>query len=366
MHGPLSGLKVIEFSAMGPGPFCGMLLADMGADVICIDRHSEDANSTSSIFSRGKRSITLNLKDPADVETALQLVEQSDALIEGFRPRVMERLGLGPEICLNRNPALIYGRMTGWGQDGPLAHSAGHDINYIALTGALAAIGPKEGPPSIPLNLIGDFGGGSLYLAMGICAALFERARSGKGQVIDAAMVDGAISLAGTFLARMSEGKWETSRASNQIDGGAPYYNVYETKDREYISIGSIESKFFSLLKDKLNLSGGLWDQQMNRDNWPMMKEEFSRIFRTRTRTQWCELLEGTDVCFAPVLSFAEVADHPHLKERESVITVDGILQPNAAPKFSRTPSAAGKPLYQVGHHTQEILREFALKTSEY
>lgn len=363
MHGPLSGLKVIEFSAMGPGPFCGMLLADMGADVICIDRHTEDANSTSSIFSRGKRSITLNLKDPSDVETALQLVEQSDALIEGFRPGVMERLGLGPDMCLNRNPALIYGRMTGWGQDGPLAHSAGHDINYISLTGALAAIGPKDGPPSIPLNLIGDFGGGSLYLAMGICAALFERSSSGKGQVIDAAMVDGAISLAGTFLARTSEGKWENSRASNQIDGGAPYYNVYETKDREYISIGSIEPKFFSLLKEKLNLNDSLWDQQMNQDNWPMMKEELSRIFLTRTRAQWRELLEGTDACFAPVLSFEEVADHPHLKERESIIMVEGILQPNAAPKFSRTQSVAGKQFKKIGHHTQEILGDLLRKT---
>jgi alpha-methylacyl-CoA racemase len=339
-----------------------MLLADMGADITCIDRKSAELEPSTSTFSRGKRSIALDLKNPADVETALSLVKRSDALIEGFRPGVMERLGLGPDACLECNPALIYGRMTGWGQDGPLAQSAGHDINYISLTGALAAIGPEDGPPSIPLNLIGDFGGGALYLAMGICAALFERSGSGKGQVIDAAMVDGATSLAGTFLTRMSEGRWNNNRASNQIDGGAPYYNVYETSDGEYISIGSIEPQFFSMLKDKLKLKDPLWEQQMNRDNWPKMIAELRELFCSRTRAEWCELLEGSDVCFAPVLSFAEVANHPHIKSRETVVNVQGTLQPNAAPRFSRTPSTVGKTLSRTGIHTEDILNELVAK----
>lgn len=362
MGGPLSGLKVIEFSGIGPGPFCGMLLADMGADVICVDRVSAELEPSTSTFSRGKRSIALDLKNPADLETALRLVKHSDALIEGFRPGVMERLGLGPDICLERNPALIYGRMTGWGQEGPLAQSAGHDINYISLTGALAAIGPQGGAPSIPLNLIGDFGGGSLYLAMGICAALFERSRSGKGQVIDAAMVDGATSLAGTFLTRVSEGRWNDERASNQIDGGAPYYNIYETSDGEYISIGSIEPQFFSMLKDKLELNDPLWEQQMNQESWPRMTAKLRELFRNRTRADWCDLLEGTDVCFAPVLSFAEVANHPHIKARETVVTVEDTLQTNVAPRFSRTPSAVGRPLTRTGLHTEEILNELVEK----
>jgi|TARA_R100000005_G_C5002867_1_gene210708 alpha-methylacyl-CoA racemase len=358
MSGPLTGLKVVEFSGIGPGPFCGMLLADMGADVICIDRKSSENAPAISVLSRGKRSISLNLKDPADVKTALRLVKRSDVLLEGFRPGVMERLGLGPDVCLKTNPALIYGRMTGWGQEGPLAQAAGHDINYISLTGALAAIGPKDGPPSIPLNLVGDFGGGALYLAMGICAALFERSRSGKGQVIDAAMVDGATSLAGSFLARALEGKWNSERASNQIDGGAPYYNVYETADGEYISIGSIEPQFYAMLKDKLELDGPLWEQQMNQDNWPLMSDELRKVFRRRTRSEWCDLMEGTDICFAPVLSFSEITSHPHMKAREVIVTVDDTPQSNAAPRFSRTPSKIGRTPERTGMHTEEILKE--------
>ncbi|TNE35579.1 MAG: CoA transferase [Alphaproteobacteria bacterium] len=362
MGGPLTGLRVIEFSGIGPGPFCGMLLADMGADVICVDRKSAEISASTATFFRGKRSIELNLKDSSDVETALRLIESSDALIEGFRPGVMERLGLGPDVCLERNPSLIYGRMTGWGQEGPLARSAGHDINYISLTGALAAIGPKDGPPSIPLNLIGDFGGGALYLAMGICAALFERSRSGKGQVIDAAMVDGATSLASTFITRMAEGGWNESRASNQIDGGSPYYNVYETADGKYISVGSIEPQFFSMLKDKLELTGPLWEQQLNRENWPEMIAKLGEIFRSRSRDEWCDLLEGTDVCFAPVLSFAEIAKHPHLEARKTVVNIQNTLQSNAAPRFSRTPSEVGRPLKRIGFHTEDILNELTEK----
>tara|TARA_R110000787_G_scaffold6137_9_gene21739 strand:+ start:8308 stop:9333 length:1026 start_codon:yes stop_codon:yes gene_type:complete len=335
-----------------------MLLADMGADVICIDRKSAEIEPSTAIFFRGKRSITLDLKNPSDLDAALRLVERSDALIEGFRPGVMERLGLGPDSCLKRNPALVYGRMTGWGQEGPLAQSAGHDINYISLIGALAAIGPKEGPPSIPLNLIGDFGGGALYLAMGMCAALFECSRSGKGQVVDAAMVDGAASLAGTFFNRVTEGRWLKTRASNQTDGGAPYYNVYETADGEYVSIGSIEPQFFSLLKDKLELNGPLWEQQLNRENWPAMTAELRTLFLSRTRAEWCDLLEGTDACFSPVLSFDEVKDHPHLKARKTIVKIDDTLQPNTAPRFSKTPSTIGRPLARIGLHTEDILNE--------
>lgn len=364
MSGPLTGLKVVEFSGIGPGPFCGMLLADMGADVICIDRKAAENEAQNSVLSRGKRSIALDLKNPADVETALRLVKRSDVLLEGYRPGVMERLGLGPDVCLKANPALIYGRMTGWGQEGPLANAAGHDINYISLTGALAAIGPKDGAPIIPLNLVGDFGGGALYLAMGICAALFERSRSGKGQVIDAAMVDGATSLAGSIYARAMEGVWKAGRASNQIDGGAPYYNVYETSDGGYVSIGSIEPQFFAMLKDKLKLEGALWDQQLNEANWPAMTEELRKIFLTRTRDEWCQLMEGTDICFAPVLTFTEVGNHPHMKARETVVTVDDRPQVNAAPRFSRTPSAVGRLPEKIGAHTKEILRELEMEAT--
>src|SRR5690606_911975 len=292
------------------------------------------------------------------------LVKRSDVLLEGYRPGVMERLGLGPDVCLKANPALVYGRMTGWGQEGPLANAAGHDINYISLTGALAAIGPKDGAPIIPLNLVGDFGGGALYLAMGICAALFERSRSGKGQVIDAAMVDGATSLAGSIYARAMEGVWKAGRASNQIDGGAPYYNVYETSDGGYVSIGSIEPQFFAMLKDKLKLEGALWDQQLNEANWPAMTEELRKIFLTRTRDEWCQLMEGTDICFAPVLTFTEVGNHPHMKARETVVTVDDRPQVNAAPRFSRAPSAVGRLPEKIGAHTKEILRELEMEAT--
>ncbi|MGE4323096.1 MAG: CaiB/BaiF CoA transferase family protein [Sphingobium sp.] len=360
--GPLAGVRVVEFSGIGPAPFCGMLLADMGADVICIDRRDARTDPVTGVLGRGKRSIALDLKQPGDVETALRLVDRADVLLEGFRPGVMERLGLGPEPCLARRPALVYGRMTGWGQSGPLASAAGHDINYIALSGALAAIGGPGGPPAIPLNLVGDFGGGALYLAMGICAALVESRRSGEGQVIDAAMTDGAISLMTIFHAGRSIGAWNVERGTNLIDGGAPFYNVYETADGRHVAVGAIEPQFYALLLDRLGLVDPVWQAQNDGDRWPDLRDRLTALFRQRTRAEWTALLEGTDACFAPVLDLDEVADHPHNRARESVVRIDGVAQANAAPRFSRTPAVPGRRAPVPGEHGAEILAELDLK----
>ena len=355
--GPLSGVRIVEFAGIGPGPFCGMLLADMGADVVRIDRKGTRGGSKYDVASRGKRSIALDLKKPEAVETALKLIEKADILQEGFRPGVMERLGLGPDVCLARNPKLVYGRMTGWGQTGPLAPAAGHDINYISLTGALHAIGRPGEKPVPPLNLVGDFGGGALYLAMGMLAALVEANRSGKGQVVDAAMTDGATSLMSMFYGFTASGMWQEPRGTNMLDGGAHFYDTYETKDGKWISIGSIEPQFYAILREKAGLTDSLWDAQMDRAQWPGMKLKIEAIFKTKTRDEWCTIMEGTDLCFAPVLSIAEAKDHPHNKARETIVEIDGVAQPNIAPRFSRTVSKIQGPIPQVGENTLDVLK---------
>ncbi|MEN6543072.1 CaiB/BaiF CoA-transferase family protein [Parvibaculum sp.] len=363
--GPLSGVKVVEFAGIGPGPYCGMLLADMGADVIRIDRKGARGGSKFEISSRGKRSIALDLKKPEAVETALKLIEKADILQEGFRPGVMERLGLGPDVCLKRNPKLVYGRMTGWGQTGPMALAAGHDINYISLTGALHSIGRPGEKPVPPLNLVGDFGGGALFLAMGMLAALVEANKSGKGQVVDAAMTDGATSLMAMFFGFQAAGIWHEPHGTNMLDGGAHFYDTYETKDGKWISIGSIEPQFYALLREKAGLTDAIWDQQMDRTKWPEMKTEIEAVFKTKTRDEWCAIMEGTDICFAPVLSLTEAKDHPHNKARETIVEVDGVAQPNIAPRFSRTVSKIqGAPAIN-GAHTLEVLKDWGFADGE-
>lgn len=364
--GPLANLKIVEFAGIGPGPMCGMLLADLGADVLRIERiRARQIRLRSPILNRSRRSVALDLKKPEGVEAALKLLDKADALIEGFRPGVMERLGLGPDICLARNPKLVYGRMTGWGQDGPLAHAAGHDINYIALTGALNAIGPKDGPPSPPLNLVGDFGGGALYLAFGLVCGILEAVHSGKGQVLDVAMVDGAASLMTSIYGSRSIGAWKDDRQSNQTDGGAHYYGAYETKDGKFISIAPIEPQFYAELLDRLGLDQADLPEQLDRDHWPSLKTELTSLFRTKTRDEWCDLLEGTDVCFAPVLSMAEAPDHPHMKARGAFVEVEGVVQPAPAPRFSRTPAEIKCPPPQPGADTAAALEDWGIPEKE-
>lgn len=354
--GPLSGVKVLEFAGIGPGPFCAMLLSDMGAEVIRIDRKGARGGSKFDITSRGRKSIALDLKKPEAVETVLKLVEQADILQEGFRPGVMERLGLGPDVCLKRNPKLVYGRMTGWGQEGPLAHAAGHDINYISLTGALHAIGPREGKPVPPLNLVGDFGGGALYLAMGMLAALVSARESGKGQVVDAAMTDGATSLMAMFYGFLASGMWEDDRYRNMLDGGAHFYDTYETADGKFVSLGSIEPQFYALLREKAGLNEDDFDHQMDKARWPELKGKIARVMKTKTRDEWCEIMEGTDICFAPVLSIGEAKDHPHNAARQTIVELDGVAQPNIAPRFFGTPSEIQGPPPEAGAHTDDVL----------
>ena len=357
--GPLSGVKVLEFAGIGPGPFCGMLLADMGAEVIRIDRKGGRGGSKFDVSSRGKKSIALDLKKPEAIETCLKLIEGADILQEGFRPGVMERLGLGPDVALARNPKLVYGRMTGWGQTGMLAQAAGHDINYISLTGALHAIGRKGEKPVPPLNLVGDFGGGALYLAMGMLAALVEAQRSGKGQVVDTAMTDGATSLMTMFYGFTASGMWKDDRSSNMLDGGAHFYDTYETKDGKYISIGSIEPQFYAILREKAGLAEDIWNHQMDQSKWPEMKDKITAVFKTKTRDEWCAIMENTDICFAPVLTIAEAKDHQHNKDRQTIVEIDGVAQPNVAPRFSRTESKINGPIPNVGQQNDEILKSF-------
>ncbi len=368
--GPLQGFKVIELAGIGPAPMCAMLLSDLGAEVLRIDRTADAGlgiamKTKYSLLNRGRRSIALDLKRPEATEAVLRLAGQADALIEGFRPGVMERLGLGPDVCLARNPRLVYGRMTGWGQEGPLASAAGHDINYIALSGALHSIGRRGEAPVPPLNLIGDFGGGALYLAFGVVTGLLEAQKSGKGQVVDTAMVDGAASLMTAIYGMYGSGIWSDERGTNILDTGAHYYDVYETKDGKYISIGSIETKFYDEL---LRLSGLKREElapQNDRKSWPQMKDRIAALFRTKTRDEWCKIMEGSDICFAPVLSMAEAPRHPHNQHRGTFVEQDGVVQPAPAPRFSRTPGSIQRPPAQPGEHTEEALRDWGFSAPE-
>jgi alpha-methylacyl-CoA racemase len=357
--GPLEGLKIIEISGIGPGPFGAMMLADMGAEVLRVERPGGGwENAKFDLLSRGRRCITVDLKNPAGVETVLRLIDSADGLLEGFRPGVMERLGLGPDVCMARNPRLVYGRMTGWGQDGPLAKAAGHDINYIALAGALHPMGRRGAPPTVPLNLVGDFGGGGLMLAYGMVCALLERERSGRGQVVDAAMVDGAAALMTIFHATVQTGFWTEERGTNLLDSGSHFYDAYETSDGKWISIGSFEPQFYALLLEKLGLSAED-HPQMDQERWPELKEKVAALFKLRTRDEWCAELEGTDVCFAPVLSIGEAREHPHNRARGTFVEIDGVGQPRPAPRFSRTDSSIQRPPARGGEHTDEVLADW-------
>ena len=364
--GPLKGIKIIEMAGIGPGPFCGMVLADLGAEVIRVDRASaKGTGSRQEASNRGKKSIAVDLKSKEGVEIVLKLVQEADAIFEGFRPGVMERLGLGPEECMELNESLVYGRMTGWGQDGPLANAAGHDINYISLSGALAAIGRPGSPPVPPLNLIGDFGGGGMLLALGLVSALLESKQSGKGQVVDAAMTDGSALLMTMIYTMQSSGFWKDSMGSNMLDGGAHFYDTYECSDGKFISLGSIEPQFYKLLCDLAGFDGNLSSDQMSRDSWPEKKKAVKDIILTKTREEWCQIMEGTDVCFAPVLNMEEAPNHPHNKARQTFIELEGATQPAPAPRFSRTnPEVQSSPSL-VGEHTDEILQSLNLGADE-
>lgn len=356
--GPLQGIRIIEMAGIGPGPFCAMLLADMGADVIRVERVGGNnlLGVDYDILNRGKRSVAVDLKTAHGVETTLKLLEKAHGLIEGFRPGVMERIGLGPDLCLGRNPKLIYGRMTGWGQDGPLAHAAGHDINYIALTGALHAIGTKEGAPVPPLNLVGDFGGGAMYLAFGMVCGLLEAQSSGKGQVIDAAMTDCASHLMAMMYGLKHHDLWVEKRESNLLDGGAHFYGAFECADGKWVSIGSIEPKFYALLLEKAGIEDKAFKKQHSTGDWPELKGKMADIFKARTREEWCDIMEGTDICFAPVLDMSEAPDHHHNKARGTFIERDGVVQPAPAPRFSRTCPIIQRHPPEPGEHTDEIL----------
>jgi alpha-methylacyl-CoA racemase len=370
MAGPLDGVKVLEIAGIGPGPFCAMMLADMGAEVIRIDRadkagQGDPAVPSGDVLNRGRRSIGVDLKSPEGVETVLRLVEQADALLEGFRPGVTERLGLGPEDCLARNPALVYGRMTGWGQDGPWAPMAGHDINYIALAGALDPIGRRGEAPVPPLNLVGDFGGGGMLLAFGLVCGIVEARTSGKGQVVDAAMVDGAAILTTMFHAFRAMGFWQDERGTNMLDSGTHFYDVYETSDGLYISLGSIEPQFYAEMLDKLGLAGEEFHHQMNREQWPALKEKVAAVVRTKTRDEWEAMMAGSDVCFAPVLGLGEAPEHPHNVARGTFAERHGITQPAPAPRFSRTEPQLDLPPPHAGQHTDEVLADWGFDQAE-
>ena len=355
--GPLTGIRVVEMAGIGPGPFTAMMLSDLGAEVIRVDRLSHKGTGhRANVLNRGRKSIAVDLKNPRGVETTLRLIEQADVVLEGFRPGVMERLGLGPEECLSVNPRLIFGRMTGWGQTGPLSQAAGHDINYISIAGALGAMGYADRPPAPPLNLVGDFGGGAMYLLTGILAALVERATSGQGQIIDAAMTDGTASLLSPFFGLMAMNMWTTDRFSNRLDGGAFYYGSYECSDGKYISIGSLEPQFYALLLEKAEITDPEFQEQLDEAAWPAKREKLNQLFKTRTRQQWCDIMEGTDVCFAPVLDLKEAPNHPHNIDRKTFIELEGVVQPAPAPRFSRTQGEIQGPAAMAGEHTREVL----------
>jgi alpha-methylacyl-CoA racemase len=368
--GPLNGLRIIELASIGPGPMCAMLLADMGADVVRIDRTEPSGlgvpmDKRFEVSGRSRRSVALDLKAPAGRDAVLRLIDKADMLIEGFRPGVAERLGLGPADCHARNPGLVYGRMTGFGQSGPLAQAAGHDLNYIALTGALHAIGPAGAKPTPPLNLVGDYGGGALYLAMGLLAALHERKTSGQGQVVDAAMVDGAASLMSIFYGMHAGGRWSDQRGDNLLDGGAPFYDTYETADGRYVSIGALEPKFFAEMAQRIGLDERFAKRQYDRKVWPEMRAAMDNILRAKTRDEWCALLEGSDACFAPVLTIEEAPGHAHARARAAFVDVAGVVQPGPAPRFDRSGSRAPLPAPAIGAHTDEVLVEAGFRADE-
>ena len=349
MTGPLNGFKIIEFACLGPAPFAGMMLSDMGAEILQIDRASDNTGTTANIkphdiMSRGKQIVAINLKKEEGVRLTLKLIKNADALIEGFRPGVMEKFGLGPQICLKANPKLVYGRMTGWGQEGPLANLAGHDINYLALTGALNSIARQGSNPTPPLNLVGDFGGGGMYLAFGLVCALIEASKSNMGQVVDAAMVDGVSSLMTMVHGLISAGIWEDNPASNFLDTGSHYYDTYECSDGKYVALGAIEPKFYNALAQILGLDPvNNEEQQMDKSRWPKLKKELSTIFLTKTRDEWCNIMENKDVCFTPVLTVTESYEHPHMKARKTFLKSENRIEPAPAPRFSRTPGQISK-----------------------
>jgi len=357
--GALSGYKIIELSGIGPGPLCGMLLSDLGAEVIRIDRNHTampQSDPKFDITGRNKKSICLNLKEEDSKEIFFKLIKESDALIEGFRPGVTEKLGIGPDNCLKINPKLVYGRITGWGQDGPLSQAAGHDINYIALAGALFSIGQKDSKPSIPINLIGDYAGGTMFLAFGVCAALLSVSKTGKGQVVDAAMIDGVSSLLTILYSLSQSGIWNINeKGANILDGGSPFYQVYETKDNQYVSVGSLEPQFYQLLIEKLKL-GDDFKNQMDISKWPVLIKKLEDLFKTKTQNEWNDLLENTDVCYAPVLSIDAAKEHPHMKARNNFISIDDVIQPAPAPRFSKTNSESPKKAPKLGENNEEIL----------
>jgi alpha-methylacyl-CoA racemase len=364
-QGPLSGVKVVEFAGFGPGPFCGMLLSDLGADVVRIDRQGAGrGGAPTDITSRGRRSVALDLKDPAAIEVCLKLVEKADVLFEGFRPGVMERLGLGPDVALKRNPKLVYGRMTGWGQTGPWASAAGHDMNYIAITGALHAIGTPEKPVP-PLNLVGDFGGGALYLAFGLLAGVIQARETGKGQVVDCAMSDGAASLMAMFYGMKATGMLKDERRANLLDGGAHFYDTYQCSDGRWIAIGSIEPQFYALLLEKTGIKDPDFARQMDRTAWPQLHDKLAAVIATKSRDEWTEIMGGSDVCFAPVLTLEEAPKHPHNAARQTFVEVAGVTQPAPAPRFSATPGAIQGPPPAIGAHNQEALSDWGLSQSE-
>ncbi|MFZ6848944.1 CaiB/BaiF CoA transferase family protein [Undibacterium sp. RuRC25W] len=367
MSGPLTGLRVIEMVGLGPCPFAAMMLADMGAEVIRIDKKTPPGASNPfpmlgtrfDVMARGRRSLALDLKQSSDQAVLLELIDKADILLEGFRPGVMERLGVGPDICLARNAKLVYGRITGWGQHGPLAQAAGHDINYLALTGMLHAMGRADTPPAPPLNLVADFGGGAMMLAFGVVCATLEAQKSGLGQVIDAAMVDGSALLGAMLYGFKQFGAWRSEREANLLDGGAPFYDSYACADGKFITIGAIEPQFYALLLKLTAVDDPLFLSQMEMSSWPQLKQKFSALFATKTRSEWCTVLEGTDVCFAPVLDMDEAASHSHNIARKNFIDVDGVMQPAPAPRFSRTPATVGMPPSTPGQQSLQILQDW-------
>jgi alpha-methylacyl-CoA racemase len=366
--GPLAGVRVIEIASLAPAPFGCMILADLGADVLRVDRAERSgphARVPADPLSRGRRSIGLNLKDPAGVELLLRLTHDADVLVEGFRPGVAERLGFGPEVCAARNPRLIFGRMTGWGQDGPLAPTAGHDIDYIAISGALGPIGRAGESPVPPLNLLGDFGGGGMLLALGILAALVERATSGRGQVVDAAMVDGSALLTSFVYGMLATGGWHDQRGSNLLDGGAPFYDTYATADGGYVAVGALEPQFYAALLQGLGLTGADLPAQLDRAGWPVLRERFAAVFSARTRDEWEQVFAGTDACVSPVLSLAEAPRHPHAAARNAFVEVGGVVQPAPAPRFLRTPADHPAPPPRPGADTDAVLTSLGLSATE-